>query len=71
MKFNDEWVLTDLNLRIGGGTALTCAVGFDVISASYAYSIGEDCSPYLRQMNATEEYFVTRQYSEFIMHEFL
>ena len=71
MKCNDEWAVTDLNLRTGGGTALTCSVGFDVFSASYAYSIGEDYSPYVRQMNPTEEYFVTRQYSEFIMHESL
>ena len=61
------WCVTDLNLRAGGGTALTCAAGFDVLSASYACRIGEPYDRFLRPMTDKEEIFVTRQYSEFVM----
>lgn len=67
MKSKDGWAVTDLNLRSGAGTAMTCAAGYDVISASFACRIGEDYSSFLRSLQDSEEFYITRQYSEFVM----
>lgn len=67
MKTNDGWAITDLNLRHGAGTALTCAAGFDVLAAAYACRNNLNYEQYLRPMLANEEIIVTRQYSEFVM----
>lgn len=68
MRNGDGWVLTDLNLRTGAGTAMTCAAGFDVLSAAFVCRNGGDYSRYLRKLKLGEEYYVTRQYAEFVMH---
>lgn len=68
MRNRDGWALTDLNLRAGAGTAMTCAAGFDVISAAFACRNGGDYSRFLRKLDPGEEYYITRQYAEFVMH---
>ena len=67
MKNQSGWVVTDFNLRSGAGTAMTCAAGYDVLSAAYACRIGEDYSKFVSQMKINEVHFITRQYSEFVM----
>ncbi len=67
MRGATGWVVTDLNLRSGAGTAMTCAAGYDVLSAAYACRIGEDYSLFLKPMKQSEEFYITRQYSEFVM----
>jgi hypothetical protein len=66
MQGSGGWCVTDLNLRPGAGTALTCAAGFDVISAAFACRNGEDYATYLLP-RPDGDIFVTRQYSEFVM----
>lgn len=67
MKNKSGWVVTDFNLRSGAGTAMTCAAGYDVLSAAYACRVGEDYSKFVSQMNINEVHYITRQYSEFVM----
>jgi carbamoylphosphate synthase large subunit len=69
MKSKSGWAVTDLNLRSGAGTAMTCAAGFDVLSAAYACRIGEDYKKYVTQLPESQQIFVTRQYSEFVMKQ--
>jgi len=69
MKCNDGWALTDLNVRSGAGTSLTCSAGFDVLSAAFACRIGEDYLDFLRPIKEREEFFITRQYSDFVMSQ--
>jgi carbamoylphosphate synthase large subunit len=71
MRSEDEWVVTDLNLRPGAGTAMTCAAGYDVLSAAFACRSGADYSQFLRPIGVNEEIYVTRQYSEFVMRHTL
>jgi hypothetical protein len=67
MKSAAGWAVTDLNLRSGAGTALTCAAGFDVLAAAYACRIGEDYSRFLRPLAEGETFILTRQYAEYVM----
>ncbi|MDA0977024.1 MAG: ATP-grasp domain-containing protein [Proteobacteria bacterium] len=67
MKTGGRWAVTDLNPRSGAGTALTCAAGFDVLSAAFACRQGADYSRYVRPLAEGEEFHVTRQYAEFVM----
>lgn len=67
MRSPRGWVVTDLNLRSGAGTAMTCAAGFDVLSAAFACRSGLDYSKYLKPIEFGDEIYVTRQYSEFVM----
>ncbi|MGF2634881.1 ATP-grasp domain-containing protein [Acinetobacter johnsonii] len=67
MKSPVGWVVTDLNLRHGAGTALTCAAGFDIISATFALKMGNEYKHFVRHLSPAEEIILTRQYSEFIM----
>eukprot|EP00439_Symbiodinium_sp_Y106_P088270 s1_g806.t1 len=41
MRLRGEWAVTDLNFRSGAGTAMTCAAGWDVLSAMFACQWGE------------------------------
>ncbi|WP_374347860.1 ATP-grasp domain-containing protein [Chitinimonas sp.] len=66
MKFSGAWVVTDLNLRPGAGTAMTCAAGFDVLAAAFACRTGGDYSRYVKPLVEGEEYIITRQYVEFV-----
>ncbi|EIM38193.1 ATP-grasp fold domain-containing protein [Acinetobacter sp. HA] len=67
MKSGPNWVVTDLNLRHGAGTALTCAAGYDVLLAAYACRKGLDYNLFLKQMPHGQEIYLTRQYSEYVM----
>jgi hypothetical protein len=67
MRSARGWVVTDLNLRSGAGTAMTCAAGFDVLSAAFACRSKLDYSKYIKQLRPDDEIFVTRQYVEFVM----
>ncbi len=67
MKGLKGWVVTDLNLRSGAGTAITCSAGFDVLAAAFACRAGEDYTKFLSPIAAGEEFIVTRQYAEFVM----
>jgi acetyltransferase-like isoleucine patch superfamily enzyme/carbamoylphosphate synthase large subunit len=66
MKLNGEWAVTDINARLGAGTAISVAAGLDFFSGMFAILWGEDPSPYFRPLQ--KETFVTRQYSEFVMN---
>ena len=64
MKLNGEWVVTDVNPRLGAGTEMGSAVGLDFFSAMIAILIGEDERPYV--MKLEKEQFVCRQYDNFV-----
>lgn len=65
MKAGDEWVVIDVNMRLGAGSALSAAVGNDYFSATIAKYLGEDYQCFLLSRDKTA--IVTRQYSEFVM----
>ncbi len=66
MKSNTGWVITDLNLRSGAGTAMTVATGNDVLAAGFAVRSKRTYQHLLHKLNSNEEYFVTRQYTDFV-----
>lgn len=66
MKYQDEWSVTDINARLGAGTAMSVAAGMDFFSGMYAILWDEDSSCYFQPLQ--KETFVTRQYNEFIMN---
>jgi carbamoylphosphate synthase large subunit len=66
MKYQGEWAVTDINARLGAGTAISVAVGLDFFSGMFALLWGEDPSKYFKPLQ--KEMFVTRQYSEFVMN---
>jgi carbamoylphosphate synthase large subunit len=57
--------VTDVNARLGAGTALSVAVGVELFAATFAAAWGLDPSPFLPQL--TSAHYVTRQYAEFRM----
>jgi carbamoylphosphate synthase large subunit len=67
MQGRDGWAVTDLNLRSGAGTAMSCAAGFDVLAAAYACRLGEDYARFLPPLEEGRSVYVTRQYAEFVM----
>jgi hypothetical protein len=67
MTFEGHHVITDLNLRPGGGTAMSVAAGIDVLSAAFACRWSEPYDGYLDRVLPEQGVFVTRQYSEFVM----
>jgi hypothetical protein len=66
MQSQQGWAVTDLNLRSGAGTAMTCSAGFDVLAAGYACRIGESYAHLLGALQPQEEFYITRQYAEFV-----
>jgi len=66
MKHKQEWLVTDINARLGAGTAMSVAAGLDFFSGMFAILWGEDPAQYFRPFE--KETFVTRQYSEFVMN---
>lgn len=66
MQSPQGWAVTDLNLRSGAGTAMTCSAGFDVLAAGYACRTGESYAHLLSPLQPQEEYYITRQYAEFV-----
>jgi carbamoylphosphate synthase large subunit len=63
----NNYVITDLNLRTGAGTNMTCSAGFNILSANYALRKSISYQDDLRKMESDEEYFITRQYTDFLM----
>ena len=59
------WLVTDVNPRPGGASAMCAVVGQDFFAATFAYHWNEDWSQFLPPTRG--EHFVTRQYSEFLM----
>jgi len=66
MNYKGEWAVTDINARLGAGTAMSFAAGMDFYSGMFAILWGEDPSKYFRPL--LKETFVTRQYSDFLMN---
>jgi len=65
MNLKNEFVITDINPRLGAGTAMSLAVGMDFFGAMFSTLWGSDPKPFFT--NITEDKYVTRQYSEFVM----
>ncbi|MGB4291912.1 MAG: ATP-grasp domain-containing protein [Bacteroidales bacterium] len=65
MMQNGSFVITDINARLGAGTALSVAAGLDFFSGMFSALWGENPSKYFRR--DFNEKFVTRQYSEYVM----
>lgn len=66
MDFDGAFAVTDINARLGAGTAMSVAAGMDFFSGMFAILWGDDPSKYFRSLQ--KEIFVTRQYSEFVMN---
>ncbi|MBE3655668.1 hypothetical protein BOO92_02985 [Vibrio navarrensis] len=62
------WVVTDLNIRLGSGTAISKKIGNDYFSATVALLLNEDYRQYLGERHMDKSYYVTRQYSEYLMN---
>ena len=60
-----DWSITDVNPRIGAGTPLSAAVGFDPGAAMIAAAMGLDPGPYLR--GPEREHHVLRTYEEWVV----
>lgn len=65
MKTENEYAITDINPRLGAGTAMSNAVGLDFHSAMYANLWGLNPEKYFNKL--VKEKYVTRQYCEFVM----
>jgi carbamoylphosphate synthase large subunit len=65
MKYKDVWAVTDINARLGAGTAMSYAAGLDFFSGMFAILWGEDPSEYFRPLK--KETYITRQYCDFLM----
>jgi carbamoylphosphate synthase large subunit len=65
MNSSRGWLVTDVNARLGAGTALSVAAGVDFFAATFANAWGLDASQFLPPLPG--ECFVTRQYAEFLM----
>jgi len=59
---NGEWVVTDVNPRMGAGTSISSAGGLDFASAHLAYHWKEDYRSYLPKLK--NERFVVRYYEQ-------
>lgn len=64
MQQNNQWVVTDINPRLGAGTAMSKEVGMDFFAATIADYMGEDFRTYLKQYNGVA--YVTRQYKNIL-----
>ena len=67
MKRGEDWVVTDLNLRTGAGTSMTCSAGFDVINATYAARINAEYMDFIPELPVGRSVVLTRQYTDFVM----
>jgi len=60
----NEWCVTDINLRLGAGTALSSKIGWQLVRASLAQWLGKD-DDYDKYFNEIEEdKYVVRVYEE-------
>jgi carbamoylphosphate synthase large subunit len=62
---NGQWTVTDVNPRVGGGTPMSVALGFDPGAATLAHALGCELDPFLRM--PTGEHLVVRTYQEWVM----
>lgn len=67
MRGPEGWLVTDLNLRPGAGTAMTAAVGVDLLAAMAACRWDEPVEPYVSATLPADGVHVTRQYSDHVM----
>jgi len=65
MCINNEFVITDINPRLGAGSAMSVAVGMDFFAAMFANLWNQNPKEYF--INFDKEKYVTRQYCEFVM----
>lgn len=65
MRLRGKWVVTDINPRLGAGSAISAAAGSDFFSAMLAIFQDQDPAPFLKPLE--RECHVTRQYTEFLM----
>ena len=62
---NNEWSLIDLNLRIGAGTALSSAIGFEIVRAVFEKILnGEDVKQFLKIPSNPR--YIVRAYQEIV-----
>lgn len=61
----EKWTLIDFNLRSGGGTALSCAVGFEAVRYAAADWLGLEPDETWLSIPKTERY-VVRAYEELV-----
>lgn len=67
MRARGGWVVTDVNLRPGAGTALSCAVGADFFAAMHATRCGERGVTLVDTTALNRgDCYVTRQYTEYV-----
>ncbi len=59
------WTVTDVNPRVGGGTPMSAALGFDPGAATLAQALDCELEPFLRV--PAGEHFVVRSYQEWVM----
>jgi hypothetical protein len=60
MKSGNDWLVTDINPRLGSGTPMSKVVGLDFFAAMVADLLGFNVGRFLQYIN--KEKFVTRQY---------
>jgi hypothetical protein len=60
MQVGNEWLVTDINPRLGSGTPMSKAVGLDFFAAMVADLLGYNVNRFFQYLN--KEKFVTRQY---------
>jgi len=65
MNINNEYMITDINPRLGAGTAMSVAVGLDFFAGMFATLWDENPEKYFTRIK--EEKYVTRQFCEFVM----
>lgn len=65
MRSQSRWVVTDVNPRPGGGSAMCTVTGNDFFAATFARAWGESFEPLFATLSG--EVYVTRQYAEFAM----
>ena len=67
----DKWTLTDFNLRPGAGTAMSSAVGFELIRAALAIWLKEDNEELITSLlNYPEKHkYILRAYEEIVIDE--
>ena len=63
---NTKWMLTDFNLRLGAGTALSSAIGWDLVYAFLIDLIDVD-DPFLYLNKPVTIKKVVRVYQEIVM----
>ena len=63
----NKYVVTDLNLRTGAGTNMTCSAGFDILSSNYALRKSLPYKHLLPKITKDQEIYLTRQYVDFVM----